>query len=995
MGPSTTKWNERGSEWNRWDPHIHAPGTVLEDQFGNDWDGYLKKIEDSNPPIRALGITDYYSIESYRTVRAWKEKSRLPEADFIFPNVEMRLDIKTAKQKGINIHLLFSPDDPNHEKEIERLLSHLEFDFKGRKYRCSRQELIDLGKAFDSKQTDDVGAFREGVKQFKVDFNQLRTLFKDEAWLRENCLVAVASGMDGTAGLKNDDGFAAQRGEIERFAHIILSGSPNDREYWLGKKTGMDRAAIEKKYYSLKPCLHGCDAHRLESVGQPDEKRYCWMKGDLAFETLRQAMIEPEERIWVGEESPVIESTTISVLQTINAPWLKNPEVQFNSGLVSIIGARGSGKTALVDLIAAGAHALGNELTASSFLRRATKPIDLIGDASVKEIWADGSVSEADFRPPEELFEEVGAEVRYLSQNFVDQLCSSAGLATELRKEIERVIFEQTKPTERFETDSFETLSDLLLQPILHRRAIQRNLIHSIGQKIAEEEKLRDTLPKLKVDRTALDMQITKAKKELAALLPKGKEERAKRLLALEEACKTLESKVENIARRKNNLDDLLAETKIITDQTEPERLSAMKEQFIEAGLNDPQWEAFRLKFSGDVAATIAATKKLADKELSKVINGDTANPIDSSKAVLTDWPLTTLQAERDTVKKEVGIDAAKQQRYETLQKSLTTNHATLNRLDVSIKNAEGAEARRTELIQARRSAYKEVFETFTEERDKLKNLYEPLEEQIKGAKGALGKLSFVVRREIDFDQWVDDGEKLFDLRRETRLRGQGALKKEANQLFLSWLAGTPSEVATTMHDFVEGLKRDFLGAMPPSITPATKLDWLRQVGEWLYSADHVTIRYAVQYNGVAIEQLSPGTRGIVLLLLYLAIDKTDRRPLLIDQPEENLDPQSVFDDLVPHFREARKRRQVIIVTHNANMVVNTDADQVIVASCEPSQPDKLPVIEYQSGSLENPLIRTKVCEILEGGKRAFLERERRYRLEWEKLLDEGVAPSA
>jgi predicted ATPase len=77
----------------------------------------------------------------------------------------------------------------------------------------------------------------------------------------------------------------------------------------------------------------------------------------------------------------------------------------------------------------------------------------------------------------------------------------------------------------------------------------------------------------------------------------------------------------------------------------------------------------------------------------------------------------------------------------------------------------------------------------------------------------------------------------------------------------------------------------------------------------------------------VAIEQLSPGTQGIVLLLLYLAIDQQDRRPLIIDQPEENLDPNSVFEVLVPHFREARKRRQVIVVTHNANLVVNTDAD--------------------------------------------------------------------
>jgi hypothetical protein len=124
-----------------------------------------------------------------------------------------------------------------------------------------------------------------------------------------------------------------------------------------------------------------------------------------------------------------------------------------------------------------------------------------------------------------------------------------------------------------------------------------------------------------------------------------------------------------------------------------------------------------------------------------------------------------------------------------------------------------------------------------------------------------------------------------------------------------------------------------------------------------------------------------------VLLLLYLAIDRSDRRPLLIDQPEENLDPKSVFQDLVPHFRQARRRRQVIIVTHNANLVVNTDADQVILATSIPSALGGLPHITYQSGSLENPTIRHAVCDILEGGERAFLERERPYRLQWENML--------
>ena len=110
-------------------------------------------------------------------------------------------------------------------------------------------------------------------------------------------------------------------------------------------------------------------------------------------------------------------------------------------------------------------------------------------------------------------------------------------------------------------------------------------------------------------------------------------------------------------------------------------------------------------------------------------------------------------------------------------------------------------------------------------------------------------------------------------------------------------------------------------------------------------------------------------------------IDKDDYRPLIIDQPEENLDPKSIFDELVTRFRSAKQKRQIIIVTHNANLVVNTDAEQVIVAYCISHQQNQLPEIDYVSGSLENPEIRKKVCEILEGGEIAFKERAKRLRV--------------
>ena len=160
---------------------------------------------------------------------------------------------------------------------------------------------------------------------------------------------------------------------------------------------------------------------------------------------------------------------------------------------------------------------------------------------------------------------------------------------------------------------------------------------------------------------------------------------------------------------------------------------------------------------------------------------------------------------------------------------------------------------------------------------------------------------------------------------------------------------------------------------------------WSRRFAQWLYSTNHIALEYGIKYDGIGLEKLSPGTRGIVLVLLYLALDDADDRPLIIDQPEENLDPKSVFSELVPLFEEAKRKRQVIMVTHNANLVVNTDADQVVVAHAGQQPEEGLPTFTYRTGGLDEADIREVVCDILEGGERAFRDRARRLRIALER----------
>jgi hypothetical protein len=89
----------RGSEWHRWEPHIHAPGTVMNNQFTgpNAWDEYLTALERAKPVIEVVAVTDYYVTDTYREVLSHKATGRLPAVSLIFPNVELRLDVATIK----------------------------------------------------------------------------------------------------------------------------------------------------------------------------------------------------------------------------------------------------------------------------------------------------------------------------------------------------------------------------------------------------------------------------------------------------------------------------------------------------------------------------------------------------------------------------------------------------------------------------------------------------------------------------------------------------------------------------------------------------------------------------------------------------------------------------------------------------------------------------------------------------------------------------------
>jgi ABC-type cobalamin/Fe3+-siderophores transport system ATPase subunit len=118
--------------------------------------------------------------------------------------------------------------------------------------------------------------------------------------------------------------------------------------------------------------------------------------------------------------------------------------------------------------------------------------------------------------------------------------------------------------------------------------------------------------------------------------------------------------------------------------------------------------------------------------------------------------------------------------------------------------------------------------------------------------------------------------------------------------------------------------------------------------------------------------KLSLGQQQSILLALILS--SSSERPLIIDQPEDNLDGEFIYSTLVPVLRRAKERRQVIIVTHNANVAVLGDAELIVVMK---AKNDRGEIVTR--GSIDHAETRDAACDILEGAKEAFLRRAKMY----------------
>jgi hypothetical protein len=719
----------------------------------------------------------------------------------------------------------------------------------------------------------------------------------------------------------------------------------------------------------------------LDRLFQPELNRFCWIKADPTFEGLRQILYEPEDRVWIGESQPTTHESR-SVLNSITISnangWFDERTLPLNPGLVAIIGLKGSGKTALADLIAlAGGSELDPE---ESFVSRAS---DHIEGVAVTLEWGDGSTSSATL--PSSGGADSGLGVKYLSQRFVERLCSGDTLSDELHREVESVIFDYLAPEDRMDAEDFSQLRAIRTEGVSQERNIFRGIVTTCSHEIAALDQRRADIQRKAKRRAEIPIRLAGLKKAMPKI-----DDRA------------IAAKLEELNKlkdRKNKVSRSIADLKGIRQQVEDlERSLAAQVKHFASFWIDFERALRKAGFADEALATLSPTLPLnvakthlsvsasavffakyadLDKQIKK-LEGQ-SSPTSTTEALNSK---AVLEAEIKKLESELKLDDANKSRILEIQQQERLLTEEQRKIEKDFKwLVKGYHEERQTLQQRRLNSYLGYFDLLDEERRILQELYAPLKESLSGQGVHESKLDMVCRVDVDLDAWIARGLELFDLRKSGTFKFDSIHRIAGTELLRAWKACDSDKIGVSIDECVELIRSaDNLAACLK--TGYQPID----IAEWLFSVGHIEVSHGIQYEGKDLRSLSPGTKGIVLIILYLAVDRSDTRPLIVDQPDENLDNQSTFEVLRKYFRDTKKRRQIIMITHNPNLVVNTDAEQIIVARSE-VRGNGLPYICYSLGGIEalnadGPLdcsIREAVCRILEGGREAFRMREQRY----------------
>lgn len=928
-----------GSEWRKWDLHIHAPDTRLENNYQKknsepDWDRFCEIIHNSD--VAAIGITDYFSLDSFFIFKEkYSEKYPNDRERIFFPNLELRLHHAVHKSGAeVNIHLILPPT--LSKDEADRLLYKLELFNKppgaDRNYTCAEA----------GKWTS------EELKSALTTLSNIRTAIMDtfdgaNSSNLENYALILVSGRDD--GISPGRGVISPRKEavidiIDEGIHALFSRGA-DSNYWLKK----DRIDSQNGSVS-RPTFGGCDAHDFDGLEKmlgktgDDNSRHwetTWVKADLSWEGLLQTLAEPESRVKITELKPDAKDA----YRVIKAVEFDDDgsfpaRIEFNSNLNAIVGSRSSGKSSLLAHIA---YAVDPEDTQRQQEAAGVHPGPAAGhnwrevpSSYCRVIWN----GEGD-----------RGKVVYIPQNFLNKLSDDPLQVT------------------RYIIPSIKAINPTLhgeYQSLCSRIKEINNSIESLVAQWFDAVARRDSLAGQLVSHgaeKAIEAQIEQLDRQITELRERSNltEEDAETYRQVKDQITSLERDIATSDIEKDWLEGL-------TDVDEDSGKPLLKESALDISIS---FNSSNIEIPSSLQGYIETFKAEAQREIQDKLISLTTKLLDDSR-------------------KALAINSEEKNRLQGEHKALFDRfkaNTSIATIEESRKIQKESLDQRREL-ESKRSTEDETIQSLVakitteiEERESAENVFvERFNNNVEGYGG------------LDFGIEVDHvDESLFDL--------MSKFDRSAKSDYISGRSDDAKFEISKIQDNVGS----FLTQLESGSLKIKRAENPRSVAQSVLTENR-DLRFSALLDedvigGFKASTMTPGKQSLFALTLILS-DAGEDWPLLIDQPEDDLDSRSIYNEIVEFLKKQKQRRQILMVTHNANLVVGADAECVIVANRHGDDRRNVEerTFDYFSGALEHSSsieeaefelerqgIREHVVELLDGGSEAFKKRKEKYKL--------------
>lgn len=705
-------------------------------------------------------------------------------------------------------------------------------------------------------------------------------------------------------------------------------------------------AALTSKF-----CSHiSSDARSLRDFGRCDQdNNFLWIKADPTFEGLKQIVYEPDLRISVGPQKPEEKKSyfvidKVRFLDNTGDVKFGSDPIEVNQNLTTIIGGKSTGKSLLLYYMAKtiDRQEVKNRTTDSGM------PVKYDFDASVdfnfEVTWKDGQHTL--LRVPEGAAEDESKErkILYIPQKYLNTLSEANIKSREaLNDFVLSVILQDLTIDEKYQ----ETIREIKVKA--------KSIPTEIGELFSDREDIKKTEEELKQtgDEKGIESYIKTIQKQADDIKAKSglSDEQIKQYENLTTREKDINSQVSNLEEDKKTIKNLNAS---LNSQVDGLRTTADE---YEAYLNDAEIKA-KFKVELKVIDSFAPSVKSAATNLTTAID---------AKIKIHNAELVKIKAELAPLLAKVQLQSELQEKTDAIKKE----QQKLNEIAIKRNN-----------LKTKKTSFQKKADGVIDSYKQIVAKHESLRNEFKKFESKFGDITLGVHVNFNDDAFNSDVVKEYINKNDLK---RVIVEAEWGDEFV--YKYDPTKHLVNITTVFEGL----LGGSINTVKNRQPKDAVAKLLENYFYLD-----FRIFYKNDSLDKMSPGKKGLVLLQLLINLSD-EEWPILLDQPEDDLDNRSVYDDLVDFLKKKKLQRQIIIVTHNPNLVVGADAEETIVANQsgqEVGRENKKFRFEYVSGALENTFeldatsesailyrkgIRQHVCEILEGGKEAFQKREQKY----------------